>query len=65
MYEVCPKSIETEAVFTKREINNERKVNFLQNSPKSIEQIYSSEFVEAPLKLLFSYCMKQYHSYFF
>ena len=30
-YKVCSESIETESVFTKREINNRRYVNFLQN----------------------------------
>ena len=31
-YELCWKSIETEAVFTKREMNNEWNVDFLQNT---------------------------------
>ena len=30
--EVSTKSIEAEAVFTKREMNNERNVNFFQNT---------------------------------
>ena len=32
IYELCWKSIETEAVFTKREMNNEWNVDFLQNT---------------------------------
>ena len=31
-YEICWKSIETEAVFTKSEMNEERNVDFLQNT---------------------------------
>ena len=31
-YDVCTKSIETEAVFTKMEMNNEGNINFLQNT---------------------------------
>ena len=34
---MCSKSIETEALFTKTEMDNERIVNFLQNSPVSIQ----------------------------
>ena len=37
-YEVCWKSIETEAVFTTTEMNNERKVDFLQNT-RCVEKV--------------------------
>ena len=36
--------VETEAVFIKREMDNEGKVNFLQNSPIDIQCIYSNKF---------------------
>ena len=31
-YELCSKSIETEAVFTETDMNNEWNINFLQNA---------------------------------
>ena len=34
---MCSKNIETEAVFTTRKMNNEQKVNFLQNGPFDIQ----------------------------
>ena len=35
-YKVSSKVIETEAVFTQTEMNNEWNINFLQNSPLDI-----------------------------
>ena len=51
------KSIETEAVFIKTEMNNEWDVNFLQNS---LLDTYSCKFplVKAPQKFLFWYGVK-------
>ena len=43
-YELCLKSIETEAVFTKTEMNYERNVDFLQNTLLVIQHNYSGEF---------------------
>ena len=34
------KSIKTEAIFTKTEMNNEWKINFLQNSPLGMQHIF-------------------------
>ena len=42
-YEVCSKCIKTETALTKTEMNNKWTINFLQNSPLDIQQIYSSE----------------------
>ena len=36
---MCSKSIKTEAVFNKTEIDNEVDINFLQNSPLGIQPI--------------------------
>ena len=33
---MCPQSVNTEAVFTKTEINNKSNINFLKNSQLSI-----------------------------
>ena len=41
---VCGKFIEAEAVFTKREMNIERNVNFLQGNILSILHTYFSNF---------------------
>ena len=43
-YEVCSKIIKTEAVFIKREMNDEWNVNFLQNSSLDIQLVYSNVF---------------------
>ena len=43
-YEMCSKSIKTEAVFIKTEIDNEWNVNFLQSSLCGIQHIYSGQF---------------------
>ena len=43
-YEIYSESIETEAVVTKAEMNNERNVNLLQNSPLGIRDTDSSQF---------------------
>ena len=45
-YELCWKSIRTEAVFTKTEINNEWNVNFLPTTKSLIPESFS--LVEAP-----------------
>ena len=42
--EVRSKSIETEAVFTKKEMNNKWNINFIQVSPLAIKHSYSNEF---------------------
>ena len=39
--EVCSKSIETEAIFTKTVLNNEWNINFLQNSPPMAFKTYT------------------------
>ena len=41
---VCPKCIKTEALLTKTEMNNEGNINFLQNSPHTIQHTYFSKF---------------------
>ena len=48
------KSIKTEVVFTKKEINNEWNINFLLNSPLEFDILIPLSFhlVEAPLKFL-------------
>ena len=43
-YKLCFTSIQTEAVFTNTEMNNEWNINFFQNSPLGIQQNYSSNF---------------------
>ena len=44
IYELYWKSIKTEALFTKIEMNNEWNVKFLKNCPFGIQYIYSIEF---------------------
>ena len=44
VYKVYPKSIETEVVFLKTEMNSESKSNILQNTPRNIQHNYSTEF---------------------
>ena len=41
IYEECSKSIDTETLFTKKVVNYEWSINFLQNSPLGIQHIYS------------------------
>ena len=41
---VCSKSVETEAVLSKTQMNNEWNINFLQNRSFGIQYTYSSEF---------------------
>ena len=45
IYEACSKSIKTEAIFTKIEMNNEWNVNFLQNTYVGMQYTYSSGFL--------------------
>ena len=55
------RNIVTEAIFTKREMNNDGNVNFLINSPLAIQYTYFTEFflmVEESLKLLFWHSTK-------
>ena len=44
MYEVCLKSIKNETLFSKKGMNNEWNINFLQNSPLGIQHTHFSEF---------------------
>ena len=44
LYELSWKSIESKTASNESEVNNELNVNFLQNSPNSIQHTYSSEF---------------------
>ena len=43
-YFVYLESIDSEAVFTKRRINNKGNIDFLQNSPLGIQYTYSIKF---------------------
>ena len=61
-YEVPSKSIETEAIFTKREMNNEWNVYFFPNSALGIRHAFPANFLltKALQKLLFLYGAVEY-----
>ena len=58
LYQMFLKSIETEAVFTKAEMNNVRNINFLQNGFLGIQR--TSNFLLLTLELFFWHCGNLY-----